>query len=172
MFVTCILQMCGGRVIVQKYSVRNLKSLVKSNYPFHVMKYLFPQIGDLPIDNPAQNAEGYFRSAKVTGLIEKQFHAGQSAVLLYAGGVPGMAYLLENGQGKSMARRSGRRERGEWMRAAESGRSWSVERRSWGVRGRSWSAEGRSEGARARSGGAGGHGAGEAGGCRREGRPW
>jgi len=103
MFVTCILQMCGGRVIVQKYSVRNLKSLVKSDYLFHVMKYLFPQIGDLPIDNPAQNAEGYFRSAKVTGLIEKQFHAGQSAVLLYAGGVPGMAYLLENGQGKSMA---------------------------------------------------------------------
>jgi hypothetical protein len=64
------------------------------------MKYFFPQAEDIPIDNSSINAEGYFRGANVTGLIEKQFNADRAAVLLYVSGTPSMAYVLENGQSK------------------------------------------------------------------------
>jgi len=66
------------------------------------MKYLFPQVGNLPVDNLAKNAEAYLRDAKITGLIEKQLQSGQSAVWLFAGGVPSMAYMLENGLSRSI----------------------------------------------------------------------
>lgn len=66
------------------------------------MKYLFPQVGNLPVDNLAKNAEAYVRDAKITGLIEKQLSNGQSAVWLFASGVPGMAHMLENGHGRSI----------------------------------------------------------------------
>lgn len=66
------------------------------------MKYFFPQVDDLPIDNSSINAEGYFRRANATGLIEKQFSADQAAILLFVGGTPSMAYMLENGQSKSI----------------------------------------------------------------------
>jgi hypothetical protein len=67
------------------------------------MKYFFRQIEDIPLDNSPVSAEIYFRGANATGLIEKQFNADRSAVLLFIGGEPGMAYLLENGQSKSIS---------------------------------------------------------------------
>jgi hypothetical protein len=67
------------------------------------MKSFFRQIEDIPLDNSPVNAEVYFRGANATGLIEKDFDEEQSAVLLFVNGEPGMAYLLENGQGRSMS---------------------------------------------------------------------
>jgi hypothetical protein len=67
------------------------------------MKYFFRQIEDIPLDNSPVNAEVYFRGASVTGLIEKQFDADRAAVLLFIGGEPRTAYLLEQGQGKSIS---------------------------------------------------------------------
>lgn len=66
------------------------------------MKYLFPQVGNLPVDNLAKNAEAYLRDAKITGLIEKQLHNGKSAVWFFADGAPGSAYVIDNGQSRSM----------------------------------------------------------------------
>ncbi len=67
------------------------------------MKKIFSQIDDLPIDSSAVSAELFLRGIHSTGLIEKQFLAGQSAVLLFASGMPTVAYLLENDQRKSMS---------------------------------------------------------------------
>lgn len=67
------------------------------------MKYYFRQIEDIPLSNSPVSAEIYFRGANATGLIEKQFNAGRSAVLLFIGGEPGTAYLFENGQSKSIS---------------------------------------------------------------------
>jgi hypothetical protein len=67
------------------------------------MKYFFRQIEDIPLDNSPVNAEVYFRGASATGLIEKQFDADRAAVLLFIGGEPRTAYLLEHGQGKSIS---------------------------------------------------------------------
>jgi len=67
------------------------------------MKSFFRQIEDVPLDNSPVNAEVYFRGANATGLIEKRFDKDRSAVLLFINGEPGTAYLLENGQGRSMS---------------------------------------------------------------------
>jgi len=67
------------------------------------MKYFFRQIQDIPLDSSAVSAEVYFRGANATGLIEKQFDVDHAAVLIFVNGEPGMAYLLENGQGRSMS---------------------------------------------------------------------
>jgi hypothetical protein len=67
------------------------------------MKYFFRQIEDIPLDNSPVSAEIYFRGANATGLIEKQFNADRSAVLLLISGEPGMAYLLEEGQCSSIS---------------------------------------------------------------------
>ena len=67
------------------------------------MKSFFRQIEDIPLDNSPVNAEVYFRGENTTGLIEKHFDKEQSAVLLFINGVPGMAYLLESGRGRSMS---------------------------------------------------------------------
>jgi hypothetical protein len=67
------------------------------------MKYYFRQIKDIPLDNSPISAEVYFRGANATGLIEKHFDNEQFAVLLFINGEPGMAYLLENGHGRSMS---------------------------------------------------------------------
>jgi hypothetical protein len=67
------------------------------------MKYFFHQIEDIPLDNSPVNVDVYFRGANATGMIEKHFDNEQSAVLLFINGEPGMAYLLENGQGRSMS---------------------------------------------------------------------
>jgi hypothetical protein len=67
------------------------------------MKYFFRQIEDVPLDNSPVSAEIYFRGANATGLIEKQFNVDQTAVMLFINGEPGMAYLLENGQNKSIS---------------------------------------------------------------------
>ena len=67
------------------------------------MKYFFRQIEDIPLDNSPVSAEIYFRGANATGLIEKQFDGGRAAVLLFISGEPGMAYLLENGQSRSIS---------------------------------------------------------------------
>jgi hypothetical protein len=67
------------------------------------MKYFFRQVEDIPLDNSPVSAEVYFRGANATGLIEKQFDADRAAVLLFISGEPGMAYLLEDGQSKSIS---------------------------------------------------------------------
>jgi hypothetical protein len=67
------------------------------------MKNFFHQIEDIPLDNSPVSAEVYFRGANATGLIEKQFDDDRTAVLLFINGEPGMAYLLENGHGRSMS---------------------------------------------------------------------
>jgi len=67
------------------------------------MKYFFRQIEDIPLDDSPVSAEVYFRGANATGLIEKQFNADRSAVLLFISGEPGMAYLIENGQSNSIS---------------------------------------------------------------------
>jgi hypothetical protein len=67
------------------------------------MKYFFRQIEDIPLDNSPVSAEVYFRGAIATGLIEKQFETDRAAVLLFISGEPGMAYLLEDGQCKSIS---------------------------------------------------------------------
>lgn len=67
------------------------------------MKQFFSQIDDLPIDSSAVSAELFLRGMRSTGLIEKQFLAGQSAVLLFASGTPTVAYMLENDQRRSIS---------------------------------------------------------------------
>jgi hypothetical protein len=67
------------------------------------MKYFFRQVEDIPLDNSPVSAEIYFRGANATGLIEKQVNADRAAVLLFISGEPSMAYLLENGQSKSIS---------------------------------------------------------------------
>ena len=60
------------------------------------MKKFFSQIENLPIDSSVVSAELFLRGMRSTGLIEKHFLSGQLAVLLLAGGMPTIAYLLEN----------------------------------------------------------------------------
>lgn len=67
------------------------------------MKYFFRQIEDIPLNNSPVSAEIYFRGANATGLIEKQVNADRTAVLLFISGEPSMAYLLENGQSRSIS---------------------------------------------------------------------
>jgi hypothetical protein len=67
------------------------------------MKSFFRQIEDIPLDNSPVSAEIYFRGANATGLIEKKFDNDRSAILLFINGEPGTAYLLEDGQGRSMS---------------------------------------------------------------------
>jgi len=67
------------------------------------MKKIFSQIDDLPIDSSAVSAELFLRGIRSTGLIEKQFLDGQSAVLLFAGGKPTVAYILDNDQRRPMS---------------------------------------------------------------------
>ena len=67
------------------------------------MKQYFSQIGDLPIDSSAVSAELFLRGIRSTGLIEKHFLSEKLAVLLLAGGMPTVAYMLENGQRKSIS---------------------------------------------------------------------
>ena len=66
------------------------------------MKYFFPQVDDLPIDNSPISADGYFRGANATGLIEQQFNAGRTAVRIFVNGAPCMAYALESGENKAI----------------------------------------------------------------------
>lgn len=67
------------------------------------MKSYFRQIEDVQLDNPPVSAEIYFRGANATGLIEKQVNGGRTAVLLFIGGEPGMAYMLEKDQNRSIS---------------------------------------------------------------------
>ncbi len=67
------------------------------------MKYFFRQIENIPLDTSPVSAEVYFRGASATGLIEKQVDLDRVAVLLFVNGEPGMAYLLENGQSRSIS---------------------------------------------------------------------
>ena len=67
------------------------------------MKYFFRQIEDIPLENSPVNAEIYFRGANATGLIEKQLDGGRVAVLLFISGEPSVAYMLENGQSRSIS---------------------------------------------------------------------
>lgn len=67
------------------------------------MKYFFRQVEEISLDNSPVSAEVYFRGENATGLIEKQFDVDQAAVLLFVNGEPGMAYLLEDGHGRSMS---------------------------------------------------------------------
>jgi len=67
------------------------------------MKYFFRQIEDIPLDHSPVSAEVYFRGENATGLIEKQFNADRVAALLFISGTPGMAYLIENNQSKSIS---------------------------------------------------------------------
>jgi hypothetical protein len=67
------------------------------------MKYFFRQIEDIPLDHSPVSAEVYFRGANATGLIEKQFNADRVAALLFISGTPGMAYLIEASQSKSIS---------------------------------------------------------------------
>jgi hypothetical protein len=67
------------------------------------MRYFFREIEDVPFDNSPVSAEVYFRGANATGLVEKQFNTDKVAVQFFVGGVPGMAYLLDAGQSKSIS---------------------------------------------------------------------
>ena len=67
------------------------------------MKYFFRQIEDITLENSPVNAEIYFRGANATGLIEKQLDGGRVAVLLFISGEPSVAYMLENGQSRSIS---------------------------------------------------------------------
>ena len=67
------------------------------------MKYFFRQIEDIQLVNSPVSAEIYFRGLNATGLIEKQFNADRATILLFISGTPGLAYLLENGQGKPIS---------------------------------------------------------------------
>lgn len=66
------------------------------------MKNLFPQIADISVD-PQVGAEMYFRGETATGLIEKCPGGNQSATLLFVGGEPLAAYLVEEGPGKPIS---------------------------------------------------------------------
>lgn len=66
------------------------------------MRQFFSQIEDFPIDDSASNAEVYFRGTNSAGLLEKQLQDGLVSILLFAGGSPGAAYTLENGQRRSI----------------------------------------------------------------------
>jgi hypothetical protein len=66
------------------------------------MKYFFPQVDDLPVDNSPISADGYFRSANVTGLIEQQFNDDQTVVRIFVSGAPCMAYALGKGENRSI----------------------------------------------------------------------
>jgi hypothetical protein len=67
------------------------------------MSQLFSQIDDLPIDTSTASAESFLRGANSAGLIEKQLDAERVAVLLFMGGAPGMAFMLEDGQSRSIS---------------------------------------------------------------------
>jgi hypothetical protein len=67
------------------------------------MRQLFSQIESSPVDNSAAGTELFLRGKYSTGLIEKQFHAGQSAVLLFVSGMSNAAYMLDDGQNRSMS---------------------------------------------------------------------
>jgi hypothetical protein len=67
------------------------------------MRHFFRQIEDIPLEKSPVSAEVYFRGASATGLIEKNFDGGKTAVLLFINGEPGMAFLLEESGGRSMS---------------------------------------------------------------------
>ena len=66
------------------------------------MKSFFRQIENIPLENSPVSVEVYFRGENATGLFEKQIDAGRGAVMLLVGGEPGMAYLLENDQPRTI----------------------------------------------------------------------
>ncbi len=66
------------------------------------MKHFFSQASELPVDSSSLNMDGYFRSENVTGLVEQQLGPERTAVLIVAGGSPCVAYVLENGENKSI----------------------------------------------------------------------
>ena len=61
------------------------------------MKHFFSQVEALPVHNSLLSAKSYFSDHKVSGLIEKQINADRTAVLIIGGGLPSIAYTLENG---------------------------------------------------------------------------
>ncbi len=67
------------------------------------MTYFFRQIEDIHLENSPVSVEVYFRGENASGLIEKQIDAERGAVMLFVGGEPGAAYLLENDQRKPIS---------------------------------------------------------------------
>ncbi len=67
------------------------------------MKHFFSQVEDLPVNNSLLSAESYFSDQKASGLVEKQINADRSAILIMGGGLPCMAYTLENNISKSIS---------------------------------------------------------------------
>jgi len=67
------------------------------------MKSFFFQVEDIPLDNAPGSAEIYFRGENSTGLVEKQIGVDRVAVWFFISGEPGMAYLLDGSQGKSIS---------------------------------------------------------------------
>jgi hypothetical protein len=66
------------------------------------MNYLFPQLGDLGKDVSVKDTPKYLRDSKQTGVIEKRFHTGGYAVMIFAGGMPEAAYRLVDGENSSL----------------------------------------------------------------------
>jgi hypothetical protein len=67
------------------------------------MKSFFRQIEDIRLENSPVSVEVYFRGENATALIEKQIDVKRGAVMLFIGGEPGAAYLLENDQHKPIS---------------------------------------------------------------------
>jgi hypothetical protein len=66
------------------------------------MNYLFPQLGDFEKDVSVKDTPKYLRDSKQSGLIEKRFHTGGYAVMIFAGGTPEAAYQLVDGESNSL----------------------------------------------------------------------
>jgi len=66
------------------------------------MNYLFPQLGDFGKDVSAKDTPKYLRDSKQTGVIEKRFHTGGYAAMIFAGGTPDAAYQLVGGEKSSL----------------------------------------------------------------------
>jgi len=66
------------------------------------MNYLFPQLGDFGKDVSVKDSPKYLRDSKQSGLIEKRFHTGGYAVMIFAEGTPDSAYRLVDGENSSL----------------------------------------------------------------------
>ncbi|MCA1900523.1 MAG: hypothetical protein LDL50_07455 [Chloroflexi bacterium] len=67
------------------------------------MSDFFPLVERIEFENPALDAEIYFRGGSVTGLTEKRFGDGGGAVSFFINGEPGASYLLDKTGGKPIS---------------------------------------------------------------------
>ena len=64
------------------------------------MKHFFSQADQIPASDSLLIAESYLSAQNSSGLIEKQFNADRTCILLFVNGLPGMAYALENDESR------------------------------------------------------------------------